>query len=212
MEVCKFLINNIVEKNPADQRGQTPYHLAAEFGHTAICKLMFEHLSDRNPAIEERGKTALHCAAEKGHVEVCKLIMDDLVDNNINNPERTRDGSFFKHLLCPEDSRNNSYTPFHLAVINGRFEVCQYFLETIGNRLLKGIYVPYEEKYAWKREDAVRFVRESLLRGRSPFDMAEEHGHHEICKLLNDYGSNWKIFHLSTKIVYAAGCGPSTQR
>jgi ankyrin repeat protein len=212
-EVCKLLIDNIVEKNPADHSGQTPFHLAAEYGHTAICKHMFGHLSDRNPAIKERGKTALHCAAEKGHVEVFKLIMDDLVDNNINNPEITRNSSFFKDLLCPEDSRNNSYTPFHLAVMNGRFEVCQFFLETIGNRLIKGIYVPYEgTAHAWKREDAVRFVRESLLRGRSPYDMAEEHGHHEICKLLNYYGSNWQIFHLSTKIIYAAGCGPSKQR
>lgn len=126
--------------------------------------------------------------------------------------ERARDGSFFKHLLCPEDSHDKYRTPFHLAVINGRFEVCQFFLETIGNRLLKGIYVPYEEKYAWKTEDAVRFVRESLLRGGSPYDMAEEHGHQEICKLLNNYGSNWQIFYLSSKIIYAAGCSPSKQR
>ena len=214
LEICKLLINNIVEKNPADHKeGYTPYHLAAEYGHTSICKYMWEHLPDKNPAIKERGKTALHCAAEKGHVEVCKLIMDDLVDNNINNPERTRNGSFFKHLLCPEDSHDKYRTPFHLAVMNGRYEVCQLFLETIGNRLIEGIYVPYEgTDHAWKREDAVRFVRESLLRGRSPYDMAEENGHHEICKLLNHYGSNWQIFHLSTKIIYAAGCGPSKQR
>ena len=187
LEICKLLIDNIVEKNPADQRGQTPYHLAAGYGHTAICKLMFEHLSDRNPASKERGKTALHYAAEKGHVDVCKLIMDDLVDNNINNPERARDGSFFKHLLCPEDYHDKCRSPFHLAVMNGRYEVCQFFLETIGNRLIKGIYVPYEEKYAWKREDAVRFARESLLLCRSLYDIAEEHGHQEICELLNRY-------------------------
>ena len=199
LEVCKLLINNIIEKNPADHSGQTPFHLAAEYGHTAICKLMFEHLSDRNPAIKERGKTALHFAAEKGHVEVCKLIMEDLADNY---PEAIRDSKFFE-ILNPEDSRNKRNTPFHLAVMNGRFEVCRFFLETIGNTDVKRLYVPNKgTAHEWKEEDAVRFVRQSLLSFYSPLGMAEEFGHPEIYKLLKDYASNWQIYLRPTKIIF----------
>ena len=89
--------------------GETPFHFAAKQGQLAVCQVMLERLSDKNPATDANGLTPLHYAAESGHVEVCKLIMDNLVDKN---------------PFC-----KNRTTPLSRATNGGKSEVCQLYHE-----------------------------------------------------------------------------------
>ena len=108
LEVCKLIMDNITDKNPANVEGEMPFHFAAKKGQLAVCQFMLENLSDKNPRAR-RGITPLHYAAQYGHVELCKLIMENLVDKNPS---------------CSFDS-----TPLSLATAYKKSEVCQLFHE-----------------------------------------------------------------------------------
>ena len=108
LEVCKLIMDNITDKNPANVEGEMPYHFAAKKGQLAVCQFMLENLSDKNPRAR-RGITPLHYAAQYGHVELCKLIMENLVDKN--------------------PSCSYGRTPLSLATDNKKSEVCQLFHE-----------------------------------------------------------------------------------
>ena len=42
-----FLIS---EKNPADEKGETPMHLAAQINRLEICQLIMDNLINKNPS------------------------------------------------------------------------------------------------------------------------------------------------------------------
>ena len=70
--VCKLIIENTSNKNPAEsgcptsktkEDGHTPLHLAANNGHLEVCKLIMDNLTDKNPGNRANGETPLHFAA-----------------------------------------------------------------------------------------------------------------------------------------------------
>ena len=79
-------------------------------GQLAVCQLILENESDKNPQ-SRWGITPLHYAAQYGHVELCKLIMENLVDKNPR---------------CSDET-----TPLSLAMDHKKPEVCQLFHELI---------------------------------------------------------------------------------
>ena len=111
LEVCKLIMDNIADKNPANREGETPFLFAAKKGQLAVCQLMIENLSDKNPC-DRDGKTSLHYAAQYGHVEVCKLIMENLVDKNPSYRDYRDDVALL-----------------NLATNHKKLEVCQLFHE-----------------------------------------------------------------------------------
>merc|ERR1712038_2024581 len=84
LNICRLIIQNGQNKNPADEDGRTPLHSAASTGHLEICRLIIENFQNKNPAdLTER--TPLHWAAEYGHLEVCRLIIENVQDKNPAN-------------------------------------------------------------------------------------------------------------------------------
>ena len=71
IEICKIIIDKIVDKNPKDNSDWTPLHKAAGNGHVEVCKLILEKVEDKNPHALN-GRTPLHVAAGEGHFEVIK--------------------------------------------------------------------------------------------------------------------------------------------
>jgi ankyrin repeat protein len=106
-------MEHLSDKNPAnsvEDGGEfTPLHFAARKGQLAVCQLMLDNLSDKNPATKTARVTPLHMAARDGHVAVCKLIMENLVDKNPISSSGT--------------------TPLNIATFFGKLEVCQLFHE-----------------------------------------------------------------------------------
>ena len=45
-----------------DENGDTPLHIAADFGHLRLFKFIMEHASDKNPK-NDHGNTPLHFTA-----------------------------------------------------------------------------------------------------------------------------------------------------
>ena len=78
---CKSIIENVDNKNPAENYGLTPLHMAARNSHLDICKLIIENVEDKNPA-NNNGWTLLHYAARDGHLNVCRLIIENVEDKN----------------------------------------------------------------------------------------------------------------------------------
>ena len=60
------------DKNPANNVGFTPLHIAAKNGHFVICKLIIDHVDETNPA-DNNGSTPLYIAVQNGHLGTFKL-------------------------------------------------------------------------------------------------------------------------------------------
>ena len=49
IDVCEFIIDNICDKNPAENQGFTHLHIAAQTGHLDIYKLIIDKVENKNP-------------------------------------------------------------------------------------------------------------------------------------------------------------------
>ena len=59
------MIDNVADKNPSNDWGQTPLHIAAEKGFVEICQLLIQNAPDKNPS-DKYGQTPMHCAFKNG--------------------------------------------------------------------------------------------------------------------------------------------------
>jgi len=117
LAICKIILDKIDTKNPADDEGWTPLHLAAIRGHLDLCQMIIEKIDYNNLANNDKAFvkfysvkwTPLHWAIHRGHVEVCRLILSK---TNNKNP-KFDDGN----------------TLLHLVVDAGQVEVCKLLLQ-----------------------------------------------------------------------------------
>jgi len=113
VDICWQILDNVQNKNPADNRGFTTLHWAAEKGHLEICRLILENVQDKNPANKD-GITPLHRAARYGRLEICRLILENVQDKNPAN--------------------NNGTTPLHQAAWYGQLETYRLILENVPDK------------------------------------------------------------------------------
>ena len=187
LEVCRFFVKNIDDKNPTDSDGLTPLHYAAENGHFQVCQMILEVVDDKTPKTsDDIGRyTPLHIAAENNHLSTCSVIIESGSDTNSKNIyERTplhlaaKEGhsEVFQVILSNVKEKNprDSYgdTPLHRAAEYGQFEICRVILEDIenSNRVLPS-YVRNED-------------------GKTPLDLVSERQDErgkQVCDLLKLY-------------------------
>ena len=110
--LCKFMLKNMGNPNPADEDKVTAFHYAAENGHWEICCLIIKYLKHKNPG-DVRGFTPLHLAAQNGHLKICRLILGNVADKN---------------------PKALGWTPLHFAAQKGQMEICKLFLENIAEK------------------------------------------------------------------------------
>ena len=131
-DICKFIIGQVTDKNPANDFGTTPFHTAANYcpndlkyvfhqhyseevvGHFEICKIIFESTGFQNPS-NNYGVTPLHSAALHGNLQICQMIIEKV---NVSNPI----------------SYDGNHTPLHLAAENGYFEICKLIVEKLADK------------------------------------------------------------------------------
>ena len=70
--------------NAKSERGATPLHRAATFGHKEIAELLIDKGADVNAVGGLLGWTPLHSAANGGHKEVAELLITKGADVNAN--------------------------------------------------------------------------------------------------------------------------------
>ena len=54
-EICQFIIDKVAEKNPKNDTGLTPLHLAASKGNFEICDLVLKNTNDKNTRYFKKG-------------------------------------------------------------------------------------------------------------------------------------------------------------
>ena len=72
--LCKYMLKNMENLNPADEEKATAFHYAAENGHWEICCLIIKYLKHKNPG-DVRGFTPLHLAAKNGHLPLVNYLI-----------------------------------------------------------------------------------------------------------------------------------------
>ena len=66
-ELVQLIFNNIEDKNPPDDFGKTPLHIAAMRCIEDIFQFIFENIENKNPR-DNVGFTPLHYAAKDGYL------------------------------------------------------------------------------------------------------------------------------------------------
>ena len=69
-QIIELLLKK-VDLNSKDNRGWSPLHWAALYGHTDIARFFIDKGADVN-ATDKKGKTPLHFAVENGHAEIAR--------------------------------------------------------------------------------------------------------------------------------------------
>ena len=94
--VCRWLLNNGVDINSTDYRGESGFYLACRFGLSAIVELLIAkqaNVNRRDYAGHSPLMSACHGASEpenntEHYINVCKLLLDNGADIDATNHER----------------------------------------------------------------------------------------------------------------------------
>ena len=99
LEICKYLISKIDDKNPSDDNGWTPLHDAALEGSERICRLIMNKVENKRP-LNTGGETPEDVAFGQGFRNIVELFythkewQDKMVANAIKK-------------MCPEYYEQN---------------------------------------------------------------------------------------------------------
>ena len=77
-ELCKFMLENISMKNPANNWGDTPFHFAVKYNRFEICKLFIANFDDTQ-SMASIWETAKDCARSLRHLKILKLLNEEHV-------------------------------------------------------------------------------------------------------------------------------------
>ena len=215
LEICEIIVKSIRKDTyPTDQDGQTPFHVAAFWGHSSICKLFIEHFDDKNP-IDQEWLTPLHIVAEEGNLDICEIIIMHVKKDTYPTDKKGRTPfhlaanmghlSICKLIIGHFDVKNpvNSSdqvcsTPLHIATENANWAICKLIIEYLINKNPQY----YEDgttalhKFAQIGQwDICEIIIKSIQKdkhptdnvGRTPFHLAASQGHLYVCTLISEH-------------------------
>ena len=84
IDICKFIVNTMENKNPAGHDDETLLHRSAIYGQLEIHEYVMDLVEDKNPKNSD-GNTPLHYAAIEGNSAIIKLILEKVDDKNPKN-------------------------------------------------------------------------------------------------------------------------------
>ena len=94
-------------KNPTDNEGTTPLHIAASEGNLELCRIIINNVNDKNPADNEGHKSLHQAVYNTSQLQICR-------DKNPANED--------------------GVTPLHFAALYGLFETCKLIANNIVNK------------------------------------------------------------------------------
>ena len=78
-QIIELLLKK-VDLNSKDNRGWSPLHWAALYGHTDIARFFIDKGAEVN-AKDKNGCTPLHWAAKKGHADIVRILLNAGADD-----------------------------------------------------------------------------------------------------------------------------------
>ncbi|KAL8378532.1 hypothetical protein RB599_008374 [Gaeumannomyces hyphopodioides] len=194
----------------ADVYGKTPLRWAAQNGHEAVVKLLFETGRVDVESKDEYGRTPLRWAAQNGYKAVVKLLLEtgkvnvDSKDNNGETPlwwaARNGHEAIVKQLLATgrvdvDSKDNNGQTPLSWAAHN-RHEIFVKLLLATGRVDVDSKDNKGQTPLSWAVRNGHEIVVKLLLAtskidvdskdngGQTPLSWAARDGHEIVVKLL----------------------------
>ena len=75
LSLFEFIYERVGVKNPNPARddGTTALYMAAQGGHSEICKMIIENVENKNP-VDNDGKTPKDIAIGNGHLDIAQLF------------------------------------------------------------------------------------------------------------------------------------------
>ena len=73
LEIVKFIVPMIEDKNPKNENGATPLHYAALLGHKEVVKYLVTMVADKHP-IDCSGRSPRYLAIQNGHTEIANIF------------------------------------------------------------------------------------------------------------------------------------------
>ena len=188
--ICPFIVGSIGDLNLEDEDVNMLLHKAARDGNMAICKLIIDRFQSDNPSAhnpteesDEHGNTPLHTAARHGHLEVFKLL---LVHANEKNP-----------------ANNEKVTPFQMAATCGNWSICLFIVGSLGDLNLEDedgntlLHKAASDGNLALYQSIIDSVDDKTLDknpknyfGETPFYLAGENNHLDLCRLIIDYAED----------------------
>ena len=197
-EMCRLVVEKVVNKNPVDNNGTTPYHIAAINNNVELCRSLMEHLMDKNPRNCD-DDTPLHLAAFAGSLEVCRLLIETCVDKN--------------HM---DDVLR---IPLHEAAWHGHVEVVGLFMANIVNKHIADNKGQEKPHLIFNRDDLLLYNNSlpgpELWLCQTPLLSAIKGGYLNVCKLLiEEYNADVNLsdddgitpLHLASKLGHLEIC------
>ena len=135
MIMNEFKSNNIQDKNPTNDWGNTPLHNAATNGSIKICKLIMDNVQDKNPT-GSKNMTPLHWAAGRGQTKTCEFFLQNITKEQASI-------QFFKCYICKFE---------HSEQMSTAAEFSAHFASEHGGKEPRGMtayeYACYKQSYS----------------------------------------------------------------
>ena len=178
--VVKVLLEHGASLNSAvTLHDLTPLHLAARHGHAEVVKVLLDREANVT-ARDKNGLTPLHTASEYSQAPVVNLLLDAHADCNATN----NDGDTALVLAC----RNGSHVVVRRLLSNAKCQI-GFIREGRWPALSISSYFGFYKCAQSLLENHADTEVQELKIG-TPLYHAALNGHHELCRLLLQYGAN----------------------
>jgi hypothetical protein len=143
-DMVRALITQGGDINTVNHAGQTPLHLAAHQGNTAVTKILLEQGAEVDVVETTAGYTPLHYAARHGHTDLCELLIRFGAD--------------------PDTLTGNMETPLHLAIKKGQAGVVAVLLKYRASLKIKNRVglTPLQQAEHLKNSEIVDLINQHL--------------------------------------------------
>ena len=139
--IIEKLLDNGVDPNEKDHKGNTPLHLAAFHGDMEIVRLLLDRGAKPNTK-NNAGQTPLHQAVLENNRGIVQLLLDHNADPNVKDNNCVTPlhyavlrnniaivGLLLQHKKIDIDAKNNDgVTPLHIAADRNRREIIELLL------------------------------------------------------------------------------------
>uniref|UniRef100_A0A6N2MRQ5 Uncharacterized protein n=1 Tax=Salix viminalis TaxID=40686 RepID=A0A6N2MRQ5_SALVM len=124
-----FVLQKLLNENPRlltklTPQGNTPLHIAVQFGHKGVVVEIYKRCGSLLTRLNSSGDSPLHVAARCGHLSIVDFLVREVLSAERISAENGKTGKF--DMLRQGNKVNN--TVLHEAVRNGNTSVVQLLL------------------------------------------------------------------------------------
>lgn len=150
LHIFNHVLNLVKKYNELDSNGETPLHWAVFRGTYHIVEALVKMMKEQHINIDPKSKygiTPLHMALIKQDKNTVQLLYEAGADIN----ELDNEGNSIVHMICAfgdlkwlryiikhfhvncYQKNNKGDTPFMIAILNGRYDIVEFFIDKIPN-------------------------------------------------------------------------------